>query len=382
MDVEESDEQSEEEEETESEEESEEEESDVEASTSKETNSHLAVGYKTDRTFVVRGNKIGVFSYGNDEHLQFGANIQNLSTLQNKELHPEKVMLHQQDAAMLLLDGSNNQNTVYKMDVERGKVVEEWKVHDDIPVTSLAPVSKYAPLSVESTVVGLSYNSLFRIDPRLPGNKFVEAQSKMYATKNDFTCATTTEQGYIAVGNAKGEIRMFDRLGINAKAVLPALGDPILGIDVSADGRWLIATCKTYLLLVDCETSRDGQKTVGFVKGFAKDSKPMPKRLQLKPEHAAYINAPIAFTPARFNAGIDEIERSIVTSTGPYVITWNFRHVKLGKLHEYQIKKYPDVVVADNFCFGQDRNIIVTLPHQVTMATKKALKKPGEVLRK
>lgn len=34
-------------------------------------------------------------------------------------------------------------------------------------------------------------------------------------------------------------------------AALPALGDPIIGVDVTADGRFVIATCKTYLLLID-----------------------------------------------------------------------------------------------------------------------------------
>ena len=81
------------------------------------------------------------------------------------------------------------------------------------------------------------------------------------------------------------------------------------------------------------------------------------------------------FTPARFNVGEDE-ETTIVTSSGPYVIAWNFRKVKGGNLYDYRIKKYPDVVVADNFRFGQHKSIVVALPDDVTMVQKANLTKP------
>jgi hypothetical protein len=100
--------------------------------------------------------------------------------------------------------------------------------------------------------------------------------------------------------------------------------------------------------------------------------------LQLKPEHVAYMNTPVAFTPARFNTG-DAAEKTIVTSTGPYVVTWNFRRLKLGDLYNYSIKKYPDRVVADDFKYGTDRNVIVALPNDVTMVSKKNLSTPGKL---
>lgn len=81
------------------------------------------------------------------------------------------------------------------------------------------------------------------------------------------------------------------------------------------------------------------------------------------------MGVPISFTPARFNSGQGELEKSIITSTGPYVITWNFRKVKGGRLHEYSIKKYTEDVVADNFKYGADRSIIVALPSNVEMVS-------------
>ena len=77
----------------------------------------------------------------------------------------------------------------------------------------------------------------------------------------------------------------------------------------------------------------------------------IPKRLQLKPEHVAAMNCPVSFTPARFNTGEGGEEKTIITSSGPFVVTWNFRRVKSGKLYDYNIKKYADNVVADNVSF-------------------------------
>jgi hypothetical protein len=72
--------------------------------------------------------------------------------------------------------------------------------------------------------------------------------------------------------------------------------------------------------------------------------KPVPRILRLKPEHVELMEGKVSFTPARFNVGESDEERSIVTSTGPYIITWNFRKVKQNKLLEYTMKKYGDIV--------------------------------------
>ena len=101
-------------------------------------NSQLAVGYKHDRSFVVRGSKIGVFKHTDDNRLQFSTNISKVATPKGKLFSPSKVMLHAEDANMILQDASNP-NSLYRMDLEYGKVVDEWKVHDDIPVNVIAP---------------------------------------------------------------------------------------------------------------------------------------------------------------------------------------------------------------------------------------------------
>jgi len=61
----------------------------------------------------------------------------------------------------------------------------------------------------------------------------------------------------------------------------------------------------------------------------------------------------------RFNAALSgEPERTIVTSTGPFIVAWNFRQVKSGNISNYTLRRFSEDVVADNFKFGGDRDIV------------------------
>ena len=236
-------------------------------------------------------------------------------------------------------------------------------------------------MTANQPFIGASQNALYRVDPRVSGNKLVDSDLKQYASKNAFSSLATTEEGYVAVASNKGDIRMFDRLGVNAKTHIPALGEPILGLDVSADGRWVLATCRTYLLLID-SLQKDGKNEgkLGFERSFAKDSKPQPRRLALQPAHVAQFQhetkQPLSFTTARFNTGVDSEETSIITATGPFIITWSLKKIIAGRKDPYTIKRYGEDVKADNFRYGSDKNVIVALPNEVNMVAKRSLQKP------
>ncbi|CAX40964.1 vacuolar import and degradation protein, putative [Candida dubliniensis CD36] len=383
--------------ELESEEEEEEEESEDEnqgdgpvkwESKQNEKNSNLTVGYAKDRSYVVRGDKIGVFSEDDAGQLNFQTAITNVADLKGNHFTPEKMLLHQQDQYMIISNPQFDDKALYKMDLTRGKIVEEWEVSKDLPVKSYAPTSKFAQLTDEQTLTGISANGLFTIDPRLSGTKLVNDKTyKAYKTSNNqFQTLATTDKGYIALGSGKGDIRLFDRLGVNAKTALPSLGDPIIGIDVSKDGRWLLATCETYLLLIDNKIG-DGQKNagkLGFTNYFDKDKKPTPRRLALKPEHEAYMvrengGKPLAFTPAYFNTGRDSKETTIVTSLGKYIVTWSMGKVLLDKPNPYLVKRYTQNVIADNFKFGSNNEVIMALQDDVSMVSRRSLANPKNV---
>ncbi|KAH9951604.1 VID27 cytoplasmic protein [Amylocystis lapponica] len=341
-----------------------------------ERNSQLTVGYKGDRSYVVRGGSIGVFSHTGDGQVKYHATIKKVATPKGKEFTPKHVMLHDQDSKMILMNPTDP-HSLFSMDIERSTIVDEWRVHDDVNVDNIAPDSKYAQTTPQQTLVGTSHNALFRIDPRVSGTKMVDSQYKQYVSKNQFSGVTTTAAGKLAVASSKGDIRLFDAIGKNAKTALPPLGDPITGIDVTADGRWVVATTKTYLLLIDTMIG-DGRYTgsLGFDRSFPADAKPIPRRLQLRAEHVAYMDHSVSFTPARFNLGEGQEENAIVTSTGQFVVAWDFKKVKKGLLDKYEIKKYEDFVVQDNFKFGDDKEIIVALQNNVLAVNKKSLKRP------
>eukprot|EP01114_Cavostelium_apophysatum_P008382 TRINITY_DN2081_c0_g1_i1.p1 TRINITY_DN2081_c0_g1~~TRINITY_DN2081_c0_g1_i1.p1 ORF type:complete len:774 (+),score=271.60 TRINITY_DN2081_c0_g1_i1:168-2489(+) len=374
---EESEDESEEEEEPEPESEDSEEES--EGEDAQQSNKLLTVGFRTDRSFVARGSKIGVFK-NTPNKVQYKTAITNLKDKEGKKFSPKRMMLHQGDSSLLMLHPDKN-NKVYRMDLNRPDVVEEWKVHDDVPVTELLPGTKYAQTTDEQTLLGMNNLGFMHIDPRLSGSKMVQNQAHTYkaSTRPQLSCAATTSEGQMVVGSKTGMIRLFSQKTVatptkeieaapRAKNTIPGLGDPILGVDVTADGAWILATCKTYLLLIPTEV--EGKN--GFETPLGTSKKP-PLRLQLKNTDIIKMSNQVTFTPAKFNIGTDT-EESIVTSTGPYIITWNFKKVKQGMLFDYQIKQYEDNIVGDQFRYGDSRSIILATPNNVKLAKRSVVK--------
>lgn len=56
-----------------------------------ERNSQLTVGYKGDRSYVVRGNNIGVFNHDEDNKVKYYASISKIATPKGKEFKPREV---------------------------------------------------------------------------------------------------------------------------------------------------------------------------------------------------------------------------------------------------------------------------------------------------
>ena len=139
-------------------------------------------------------------------------------------------------------------------------------------------------------------------------------------------------------------------------------------MDVSQDGHWVLATCATLLLVIP--TALSSEKT-GFESRMGKN-KPAPLRLTLHPSDIAKYNLKnYSFTPATFNNG-DRLnsENSIVSSLGAYIVTWNFMKVKKGVLDKYVIKSMAQDIVANQFRFNREQNVIVTLPKNLTIRTR------------
>lgn len=317
-------------------------------STDDSKNEHLVVG--DELAFVTRGSSVGVF--GNTEKgLQFRENLSDIMKVSAK-----KIIAHDNCKSLIFLD-KNEADKLHKIDLERTDVVESWEINKNINDYFSSQKNQDAP-----TLIGLSDYSVFRIDPRI-SKKVTE--SKDYKTKNQFNCGMSTSQGHVAVASKNGDLRLYDKIDKRAKSLLPGFGDEVKFVDVTTNGRNIICTCKNYLLLYTVD---------GNYKNQVGKDKPVPRKLSLKPEHLAYIKEEVNFTPAKFST--DKNEDSIITSTSKYVIKWNLQDVINNKCFNYTINKCSDLVVADNFEFGANDNIIVAMPDDVKSLRGSSLRRP------
>lgn len=236
-------------------------------------------------------------------------------------------------------------------------------------------------LTIEKTFTGISNQALFKLDPRV-ADVVVQKDKKAYKTNNKFNNLATTDAGQLAVSSATGEIRLYDRLGINAKTLLPSVGEGLKHVDVSKDGRWVLATYTDHLLLTDVRIGK-GQRNEGqsgFSKSFNADSKPTPRRLMLKPGDAARIlnesgQKNLDFTAARFNINEGEkLETSIVTSTGNYVVIFNINNVLKNREPKYRVRKFSNHVISSDFQFSSN-NVILATTNDVAVANGRAFRK-------
>lgn len=348
-----------------------------------EKNKLLSVAHKRDRAFVVRGSQIGVFGATAKRKLKFKTQISSIRTPKGKEkFTPSQIMLHDNESSLLMLHPDNDKK-VYRMDLSRGQVVDEWNADVSWPVNELFPVQKYAEQTPEATFCGLNRKGFFVLDPRLPGNKMVQDRAffSKAARAPGFCCVATTEAKQVVAGTEKGEIKFYDhryldlsesRGGLSEKPIAknnyPGFGDAPIAVDVTNDGKWTLVTCKTYLLVIP-SVDADGRSAFGTRLGKEKE---YPRRLQIRPEHVALMGGSVSFTPARFDTGDGPLhtEKTIVTSSGPYFVVWNFRKVKQNLLNYYQITKLNGDIVADQFRFDDPDSVIVAMQDDVIITRK------------
>jgi len=156
---------------------------------------------------------------------------------------------------------------------------------------------KNSQQTASQLIHGITAKSMFTMDPRIDKQSKI-AIKKDYKVNPQFSCIGTTLGGGLAIGSADGKIRLYKSLGGNANTLLPGLGDPIISIEVSRDGKWVLATTRTYLLLVPtmCENGK-----TGFDFRMGKE-KPVPLKLWLSARDCSQYNLrEIHFKPARFN---------------------------------------------------------------------------------
>jgi hypothetical protein len=314
---------------------------------SEETIFDTVSSWRNSKVFAGRKGKISIFS---ESSLKPSSTI----TLPRQV---RKMLLQDQDTSLICLS-NDSPNIVYNVDIEKGQIIQEFSLKDK-EFLHLCHISKLSPLTPSTSFLGLSYNGIFLIDPR-EAKQVV--QEFVYSSSGSFSCIATTEQGHIAVGSETGEVKLYREIGEKAKTVFHDLGESIKSLDTTKDGKWILATSSSCLLILKAEY--DGE--LAFNKPLAKKKKPA-RRLVLNPEDLARFNiSKVDFAPARFNISENDEESVIITATGNVVVLWNFLSVKAGKLFDYFIQPLEQQVVKNEFIFNEEKAVI-TYPSSVVI---------------
>ena len=113
----------------------------------------------------------------------------------------------------------------------------------------------------------------------------------------------------------------------------------ILSLDSTKDGKFLLATCKNFLILLS--TTNNGKN--GFTQKLTKE-KPVPRILSLHPNDIIkYKINSISFSPAHFDEMSSGTEKYIISSTSNFLITWSLRKLLAGKVFSYEVILYPSI---------------------------------------
>ena len=199
-------------------------------------------------------------------------------------------------------------------------------------------------------------------------NKIVDF--KNYSTNPNFESIVTTGFGGIATGSQNGDIRLFNEIGRNAKTLMTGFNYPIKYLDSTIDGKYILATCDKYILVINTENEYNLN---GFKTCFGK-TKIKPLILQLSINDLIKYNLKNEFfTPAKFNNNTNCKEMMIISSLGQYVILWNFKQVQNGETNIYRIINVNEYVIGKTTKFDKNQ-LIIALPDKLRLQNEKLLK--------
>jgi len=292
---------------------------------------------------------------------------------------PTKLLLHNKGEKILTL--TPVKSVVCQFDTETGKNIQEVNVklfhpQVDAKLDTVVPLQKFGQFKIENEIslATITGNSVSKIqwDTREPVVKDYVLDPERSLTKAvkgfRFTAITTTKEGHIAVGAKDGSIRLYtagQKLK-KSKTELSQLADPIIGLDVSANGDWLLGTSHQYLIVFKTVWSDSKGEHSAFNESMPSSEKRLLV-LRIPKEHLEKFKIKkIDFTPARFDNGPylgndDIIEEEIVTSTGNSIIRFRFRQVKIDynkgrrqKRAKPIIYKQDEEIVDKSFSYSGD----------------------------
>ncbi|CAN6819306.1 unnamed protein product [Brassica oleracea] len=310
----------------------------------------LALG-ALDNSFLVGGSGIQVFKNMRQGIQGKGVCVNFEPGYGGAHSAPRKALLVRAETNMLLMSPMSQNRGIHQLDIETGKVISEWKFEKDgvdISMSDITNDGKGAQLDPSaSTFLGLDNNRLCRWDMRdrygmvqdlATANAPVLswAQGHQFSRGTNFQCFATTGDGSIVVGSLDGKIRLYSSNTMRqAKTAFPGLGAPVTHVDATYDGKWIVGTTDTYLIVI-CTlfTDKAGKTKTGF-EGRMGNKIAAPRLLKLRPLDAHLAGSNNKFRNAQFSWVTEDgkQERHVVATVGKFSVIWNFQQVKNGS-HE------------------------------------------------
>eukprot|EP01084_Bolivina_argentea_P042925 79123_1 len=317
-----------------------------------------------NRTYVGRVNSkkeksiVEYFKHNDENQLEYESKI-SIRDVNNQPFTPTKVLQYKSNHCMLLLNTNGmNPGNIHVLNLDKGKVIDEWQTKDTI--IDIAPLVKHGDMTDSTMIYGINNNSMFQMDERIPNkSKIIDCKQKIHKSIPGFNTISTSGNGFIAVGLKNGKIYMKNSIQRKASTVLPGLGNEIRDIEISDDGYWILATCKDYIMVIPTHVG-DTQRTGFEGRGMGK-LKPNPYVLRLKySDIQKYKLKNVDFTAAHFDQGVNINEHWIVSSTGSYIVTWDFDKLKQsGIVNRYSLTRTDSSVVQMEFRFNGKSDLVV-----------------------
>lgn len=256
-----------------------------------------------DNSFLVGNTGIDVLSNLSEGVHNKGITLTLSSKKSSPYQTPKKGMLIRGERQMMLLSpedqGDPHAGGVSQLDLYTGKTVAEWKFEKDgtpIAMLDVTNDTKSSQLDTNSsTFLGLDNNRLVRWDMRdrhgvvqdLSSPVLGWSDGHQFARGTNFQCFASTGDGGVVVGSKDGKVRLYGTSSMRqAKTAFPGLGSPITHVDVTYDGKWILATTDTYMILISTLfKDKDGATKTGF-QGRMGGKIAAPRLLKLNPVDA------------------------------------------------------------------------------------------------
>lgn len=289
---------------------------------------------------VAQAHAVAGEGFGDVQEFEFAAD-----GVQGALLQKDEQKMFFVDAKSAKLEGA-----LREMDLMTGKIVQTYQPAKD--TETFKGVQYYQKFASESPNLLSCINSTatFMIDTRLDpsncvvvedGKDFSDLDYRSFKKGQFFTCHATSRNGYLAVGDQSGSIRLYtgppgarkaDGKGHHAKLAktLIEIGNPILHLDITNDGEFVIATTKDRVLVL-CTLYVDDKKndTKNGFDGRMGKHKPSPLALLPSPAQVLRLGGANAVNFAKATLeGVEGSEQWIVAVCGAMICTWSMSRVR------------------------------------------------------